>query len=217
MLCALACLYLCLCLCLCRCAPMTCHSMLRALPPQAAQGWACARLPVAEHADALAMGSGISKRWVKRHSMQHAPCSDALCRAQRVAVLPLPARRIMHAYASVAPQGKTRTCHVDRYAGYAACVMTCPNISHHPGQARQPAALCCRRPVLNVDDVVLALLSFHAHGCWRGALDAALPRRKRRVQESRPRKNRVSTLPAAAAAAAASGHELRAAGGGSEP
>ena len=37
------------------------------------------------------------------------------------------------------------------------------------------------RLVLNINDVVLALLRFHATGDWVGALDAAIPARRRRL------------------------------------
>ena len=37
------------------------------------------------------------------------------------------------------------------------------------------------RLVLNINDVVLSLLRFHATGDWVGALDAAIPARRRRL------------------------------------
>lgn len=52
----------------------------------------------------------------------------------------------------------------------------------------------CKRPVLNVNDVLLALLEFQASGDWCTALDKAIPHRKRGIHAA-------STARGAAAAA----------------
>ncbi len=67
------------------------------------------------------------------------------------------------------------------------------------------------RVVLNVSDVVIALVEFHNSGDWAKALTAAIPERKRRPQQprqARPRaRSRSPTGGDAAAAAEASGEE----------
>lgn len=49
-----------------------------------------------------------------------------------------------------------------------------------------------RRPVLNISDVVIALLVFWETGCWDKALDAAIPNRKKQPPtDNKPKKTRV--------------------------
>jgi len=52
----------------------------------------------------------------------------------------------------------------------------------------------CKCPILNISDVMVALLEYHTSGDWVGALDKAIPQRKRRPQVPRPRIERVGYL-----------------------
>lgn len=63
-------------------------------------------------------------------------------------------------------------------------------IAEHKEQLGLGEASASTRPVLNVTDVVVALLEVNRTGCWETALRAALPARKQRVNVRRRRPRR---------------------------
>ena len=63
------------------------------------------------------------------------------------------------------------------------------------------------RLVLNINDVVLSLLRFHATGDWVGALDAAIPARRRRLGQGEGSRRQRRGWAAQAEGGEEGGHE----------
>ncbi|KAK9816432.1 hypothetical protein WJX72_000139 [[Myrmecia] bisecta] len=64
-------------------------------------------------------------------------------------------------------------------------------IAEYPDLFHEPGGSHSKRHILNINDVLLALLEFRRTGDWRVALDAAIPHRKKQPHEALGKKRRL--------------------------